>query len=68
MRYAVVIEKAEDRCTVRVPDLPACTAEGATPAAAMAEIRNVIRKHLTRLERDGLPAPEPSTVVEYVEA
>ena len=30
-------------------------------------IRKAIRKHLARLERDGLPTPEPSTIVEYVE-
>jgi predicted RNase H-like HicB family nuclease len=68
MRYAVVIEQAEDRCTARVPDLPGCTAEGATPAEAKGEIRKALRKYLARLERDGLPTPDPSTVVEYVEA
>lgn len=68
MRYAVVIEKVEDRHSARVPDLPGCTAEAASPAEASEAIRAAIRRHLAKLERDGLPTPEPATIVEYVDA
>lgn len=67
MRYAVLITKTEDGYVAEAPDLPGCTATAATVAAAGPAIGAAIRKHLARLERDGLPAPEPSTVVDYVE-
>lgn len=68
MPYAALIEKTEKGFTARVPDLPGCTATAGSLAEAKTEIRNAVRLHLAKLERDGLPAPEPSTVVEYVDA
>jgi predicted RNase H-like HicB family nuclease len=68
MRYAVVIEKAGDNFSAYVPDLPGCIATGETIAAVEQEIRDAIRFHLEGLEADGLPAPAPSAVAEYVEA
>ncbi len=67
MRYAVVIEKAGANYSAYVPDLPGCIATGATIAAAEAEIREAIRFHLDGMREDGLPIPEPTTVVEDVE-
>jgi predicted RNase H-like HicB family nuclease len=68
MRYAVVIKKAEGKYSAQVPDLPGCVAMAASVAEAQKEIGAAVRLHLARLERDGLPAPEPTTVVEYVDA
>ena len=68
MRYAVVIEKAGSNWSAYVPDLPGCVATGSTVERAEAEIREAIRFHLDGLAEDGLPVPEPSSVIEYVEA
>ena len=67
MRYAVVIEKAGDNFSAYVPDLPGCVATGRSVAEVEVEIREAIRFHLDGLREDGCPAPEPSTIAEYVE-
>lgn len=68
MRYAIVIEKAEDNYAAYVPDLPGCVATGETVEEAEQEIREAIQLHLDGLREDGLPIPEPKTICEYVEA
>jgi predicted RNase H-like HicB family nuclease len=68
MRYAIVIERAGANYSAYVPDLPGCIATAATVAEVEEEIRGAIRFHIEGLEEDGLPVPEPSSVVEYVEA
>jgi predicted RNase H-like HicB family nuclease len=68
MRYAVVIERADANYSAYVPDLPGCIATAATMAEVEQEICAAIRFHIKGLEEDGLPVPEPSSVVEYVEA
>jgi predicted RNase H-like HicB family nuclease len=68
MRYAVVIEKASGNYSAYVPDLPGCVATGETPAAVEREIRDAIRFHIEGLKEDGLPVPQPTSSVEYVEA
>jgi predicted RNase H-like HicB family nuclease len=67
MRYAVVIERAEDNFCAYVPDLPGCIATGATVTEVEAEIRDAIGFHLEGMREDGLPIPPPSSSVEYVE-
>jgi len=67
MRYAIVIEKADNNYSAYVPDLPGCVATGATPSEAEAQIREAIEFHVAGLREDGLPIPEPSSQVEYVE-
>ena len=67
MRYAVVIEKAELNFSAYVPDLPGCVATGSTVPEVEAEIRAAIVFHVEGLREDGLPVPEPSSTVEYVE-
>jgi len=67
MRYAVVIEKANGNYSAYVPDLPGCVATGATVEAVEREIRAVIRFHIDGLREDGMPVPEPTSVIEYVE-
>ncbi len=67
MRYAVVIEKAESDYSAYVPDLPGCIATGATIEEAEQLIREAIEFHLQGLREDGLPIPQASSQVEYVE-
>lgn len=67
MRYAVVIEKAGQNYPAYVPDLPGGVASGATAQQAEAEIRAAIAFHIEGMREDGLPLPEPSSTVEYVE-
>jgi predicted RNase H-like HicB family nuclease len=68
MRYAVVIEKAEGNYSAYVPDLPGCIATGDTVQAVERDIRDAIRFHLDGLEADGMPAPAPTSLAEYVDA
>ena len=68
MRYAVVIEKAEDNYSTYVPDLPGCVATAATIDEVEAEIRDAIRFHIDGLKADGLAVPAPTSIAEYVEA
>ncbi len=67
MRYAVVIEKAAANYSAYVPDLPGCIATGSTLEETEVQIREAIEFHLEGLRQDGLPAPVPSSEVEYVE-
>ena len=68
MRYAVVIEKAPKNYSAYVPDLPGCVATGKTRAAVHREILKAIRFHLAGMREDGVPAPTPTSVCEYVDA
>jgi predicted RNase H-like HicB family nuclease len=67
MRYAVVIEKAENNYSAYVPDLAGCVATGATIAEAESQIREAIEFHLEGMREDGTPIPLPSSRVEYVD-
>lgn len=67
MRYAVVIEKAENNYAAYVPDLLGCVATGETVEEVEQHIREAIEIHLRGMREDGLPIPEPSSKVEYVE-
>jgi predicted RNase H-like HicB family nuclease len=50
-----------------VPDLPGCVATADTPQELERLIREAIELHLEGLVEDGLPIPEPSSRVEYIE-
>ena len=67
MRYAIVIEKAENDYAAYVPDLPGCVATGFTIEETNQQIREAIDLHLRGMREDGLPIPEPSSSVDYVE-
>jgi len=67
MRYAIVIERGEGNFAAYVPDLPGCVAAGDTVEDTRREIRGAIEFHLEGLRADGLPIPEPSSRVAYVE-
>ena len=68
MRYAVVIEKADGNYSAYVPDLPGCVATADTVEAIEAEIRDAIRFHIEGLGGDGIQAPVPTSIAEYIEA
>lgn len=67
MRYAIVIETAGGNFSAYVPDLPGCVATGASVAETEEQIREAIEFHLEGMRADGIPIPEPSSRVEYVE-
>ena len=67
MRFAVVIEQATSNYSAYVPDLPGCVATGETVEEAEREIREAIAFHIAGLREDGVPVPEPASVVEYVD-
>ena len=63
MRYAIVIEKAENNFSGYVPDLPGCVATGATVEDTESVLREAIEFHLAGLREDGVPIPQPSSRV-----
>lgn len=68
MRYAFVIEKAEGNYSAYVPDLPGCVATGKTVEETEQQIREAVEFHLEGMREDGLPIPEPTSYVSYVDA
>ena len=67
MRYAIVMEKAENNYSAYVPDLTGCIATGATVEETERQIREAIQFHLEGMREDGLPVPQPSSQVDYVD-
>jgi predicted RNase H-like HicB family nuclease len=67
MRYAIVIEKVNGNYSAYVPDLPGCVATVENVKAVENEIREAIRFHIDGLKTDGMPVPEPTSIVDYVE-
>lgn len=67
MRYAIVIEKAENNYSAYVPDLPGCVATGVTVEETESQIREAIEFHLEGMREDGTAIPQAASRVEYVE-
>ncbi len=67
MRYAIVIETAENNYSAYVPDLPGCVATGASVEEVEAQIREAIEFHLDGLREDDVAIPQPASRVEYVD-
>jgi predicted RNase H-like HicB family nuclease len=67
MRYAIVIEQAQDNFSAYAPDLPGCVATGATIEEVEARMREAIEFHLDGFREDGVPIPQPASRVEYIE-
>ena len=67
-RYLVIIEKAKNNYSAFSPDVPGCAATGETREEAEREMRAALQMHLDGLREDGLPLPEPSASVGYIEA
>ncbi|MEX2488022.1 MAG: type II toxin-antitoxin system HicB family antitoxin [Pseudomonadales bacterium] len=67
MKYAVVIEKAEESYGAYVPDLPRCIAAGETVDEVKKLIQEAIEFHIEGLKESGEPVPEPASSVEFIE-
>lgn len=67
MRYAIVVEKAANNYSAYVPDLPGCVATGHTIDETEREIREAIEFHIEGMIEDGLPIPQPTCTVQYIE-
>ena len=67
MRYAIVVERAENNYSAYVPDLPGCVAVGDTWQEARQQMREAIEFHLDGMREDGTPIPAPTTQIGYVE-
>ena len=68
MRFAVVIEKAEENYSAYVPDLPGCVTTGQTLDEVTKQLQEAINFHLDGMREDGLPIPDATTIVGYIEA
>jgi predicted RNase H-like HicB family nuclease len=66
-RFAIVIEDTGTNFGAYVPDLPGCIATGATVEEVEQLIQEAIELHLEGMVEDGLPIPEPTSRVDYVE-
>jgi predicted RNase H-like HicB family nuclease len=67
MRYAIVIERTDRTFAAYAPDLPGCVATGATLDDVQQRMAEAIAMHVAGLREDGLPVPEPSSQVDYVD-
>ena len=61
MRYAVVIEQAENNYSAYVPDLPGCVATGHSIAETEQAMREAIEFHIEGLREDGAAIPQPTS-------
>ena len=68
MRYAIVIEKAQENYSAYVPDLPGCITTGKTIEEIEQNMKEAIAFHLEGLQEEGLPIPQAITECQYVEA
>jgi predicted RNase H-like HicB family nuclease len=68
MRYAMIIEKGERNYSAYLPDLPGCIATGKTLEEVKQRMSEAVEMHLRGMREDGLQIPEPTSLVEYVEA
>ena len=66
MRYAIVIEKAENNYAAYVPDLPGCVAVAESQAEVETLIREAIEFHIEGLRDEGRPLPEPTSSSQVV--
>ncbi|MFY9665395.1 MAG: type II toxin-antitoxin system HicB family antitoxin [Candidatus Cybelea sp.] len=67
MKFAVVIERAQENYSAYVPDLPGCISTGQTLDEVERNIREAIVFHIDGLREDGQTNPEATTHVAEVE-
>ncbi len=68
MRYAIVIERTKENYCAYAPDLPGCVATGASIDEVEREMADAIQFHLDGMREDGLTPPEPTSLVDYIDA
>jgi len=67
MKYAVIIEKAENGFGAYIPDLPGCVALGKTRTEVERLIKEAVALHIADLREQGLGIPKPTSDCEYIE-
>jgi predicted RNase H-like HicB family nuclease len=67
MRYAIVVEEAENNFSAYAPDLPGCVATGFSIEEVEREMQEAIEFHIEGLIEDGSPIPRAVSRVEYLE-
>ncbi len=69
MQYAIIIETALNsrNYSAYVPDLHGCITTGQTIEEVTRLMQEAIEFHLEGLREDGLPIPQPSTMVAFVD-
>jgi predicted RNase H-like HicB family nuclease len=67
VRYLVVFEKAGDKYTAYVPDLPGCFAAGSTLSEVKENVRKVIRQNIRGIVLRGETFPEQVAFSEYID-
>jgi predicted RNase H-like HicB family nuclease len=67
MRYELIIywSKADQCFAVKVPELPGCTADGASHEEAVAKAQSVIADWVETARSLGRPVPEPRAKLAY---
>jgi predicted RNase H-like HicB family nuclease len=65
--YAVIIEHAGTNYSAYSPDVLGCIATGDTIEETEQNFHDALQFHLDGLREDGLPIPEPTTVVTRVQ-
>jgi len=66
MRYAIVIEKADNNYSAYLPDVPGCIATGATVDEIKRNLAEALRFHFEGMHADGDALPQPSSTVDYL--
>jgi predicted RNase H-like HicB family nuclease len=67
VRYAVVIEKAQNNYAAYVPELEGCVATGKTVEETERLIREAIELHLRAMKEIGEPVSAPTSLAREVE-
>lgn len=68
MRYAILIEQTGDGTYgAYAPDLHGVGVTGESPEEVRALLKEAVAFHLEGLEADGLPIPQPTTEIDYLE-
>ena len=63
----MIIEKGENNYSAYLPDLPGCVATGKTIEEIKQRMSEAIEMQVEGMIEDGLPIPEPSSEVDYIE-
>ena len=58
--YPAIFEYADDGISISFPDVPGCFSCAETDEEALANAREALGLHLTSLESDGDPIPDPT--------
>lgn len=66
-KYLAIYEKVNDNYSAYSPDLPGCAATGKTLEEVEKNMKEAIGFHIEGMEKDGLPLPEATSFMDYIE-